>query len=178
MMRLAALALVAVPVWAQNISVGIRAGIPATDAFKTGPGRFSFRNVPHRWTFGPGLEVRLPLSLAVTLDALYSRLEFEQGTTRQTGGQWEFPAMLRYRFGAGNARPFVAAGGSFNKITGLRTPTSSVTGVVFGAGVDLKAPLIRIAPELRYTRRLSESLTLEGLRSNQNQVVFLVGFLF
>jgi hypothetical protein len=87
--------------------------------------------------------------------------------------------MLRYRIGAQPViKPFIAGGGSFNKITGLRTPSDSVTGLVFGAGLEIKIPFIRIAPELRITRRLSESVTVGSIRSSLNQAVFLVGFTF
>jgi hypothetical protein len=178
--RLLPLVLLAVPGWAQGVSVGVRAGVPASDAFDVFPGRFSFRNVPHRWTVGPTLEVRLPFSLGVTFDALYSRVEYERldSPGSVTGGQWEFPVMLRFRSGAGPVNPFVAAGGSFNTITDIRAPTSTVAGVVLGAGVEVKIPFIRVTPEIRYTRRLSDQLDLEGLRSNRNQLVFLTGITF
>jgi hypothetical protein len=178
--RFALLTLLAAPAWAQSISVGLRGGVPLSDAFEVFPGRFSFRNLPHRWTAGPTLEVRLPFSLGVTFDALYSRVEYERidSPGRETGGQWEFPLMLRFRSGAGPVHPFVAGGGSFNKLTDISTPTSSVAGVVVGAGVEVKVPFVRITPEIRYTRRLSDQLNIEGLRSNRNEFVFLTGITF
>ena len=169
---------------AQNISVGFRGGVPFTDSFKTVNSAVSgdlLRNRPSHWTLGPTFEVRLPAGFGVTLDALYNRLGFESanGQQAESGGQWQFPAMLRYRIGAQPVvKPFIAAGGSFNKITGLRTPSASVKGVVFGAGLEIKLPIIRIAPELRITRQLSESVTLGSITSNVNQAVFLVGLTF
>lgn len=180
MIRFILLTVLAAPAWAQSLSVGVRAGVPASDAFEVFPGRFSFRNLPHRWTAGPTLEVRLPFSLGVTFDALYSRVEYERldSTGRESGGQWEFPVMLRYRAGVGPVQPFVAGGGSFNTLTGISAPRSNVAGIVVGAGIEVKIPVIRITPELRYTRRLSDQLDLEGLRSNRNQLVFLTGITF
>lgn len=167
---------------AQNISVGFRGGVPFTDSFKTVQNAASgdlFKNKPGHWILGPTFEVRLPAGFGVTLDALYNRLGFESNGQSQTGGQWEFPAMLRYRIGPQPVfKPFVAAGGSFNKLTGLKTPSSSVTAIVFGGGVEVKLPFMRIAPELRLSRRLSDSITVGSVRANLNQAVFLVGFTF
>jgi len=180
MSRFVLLALLAAPAWAQSLSVGVRAGVPASDAFETLPGPLLFRNVPHRWTAGPTLEVRLPFNLGVTFDALYSRVEYERvdSAGSESGGQWEFPVMLRLRTGAGPVQPFVAGGGSFNTLTDIAAPTSNVAGIVLGAGIEVKIPVIRITPELRYTRRLSDQLEVEGLRSNRNQLVFLTGITF
>jgi hypothetical protein len=182
--RLAPLvALLASALPAQNISVGFRGGVPFTDAFKTVQSAASLsivKNRPSHWIFGPTLEIRLPAGFGITFDALYNRLGYETaGQPQQSGGQWEFPAMLRYRIGPQPlVKPFLAAGGSFNKITGIRTPASSVTGIVFGGGVEIKLPFMRLAPELRLSRRLSENVTLGSLRSNLTQAMFLVGLTF
>jgi len=180
LIRLLLLAALAAPAWAQSISVGVRGGVPLSDAFEAVPGALSFSNVPHRWTAGPTLEVRLPFSLGVTFDALYSRVEYERqdGSGRETGGQWDFPLMLRYRAGIGPVRPFVAGGGSFNKITDVTAPTSTAAGLVLGTGVEVKIPFVRITPEVRYTRRFDDAVSLDGLRSNRNQFVFLTGITF
>ena len=177
------LAVCAAGLQAQHISVGFRGGVPFTDAFKTIDTAVSgnlFKNRPNHWTLGPTFEVRLPAGFGVTLDALYNRLGFETGTGQpDAGGQWEFPAMLRYRIGPQPLiKPFLAAGGSFSKLTGLRTPSSSVTAVVFGGGVEIKVPFMRIAPELRVSRRVSDSITVGSVRSNLTQAVFLVGLTF
>ncbi len=167
---------------AQNISGGFRGGVPFTEAFKTIDTAVAgnlFKNRPGRWILGPTLEVRLPAGFGVTLDALYNRLGFESGGQAQTGGQWEFPAMLRYRIGLQPVvKPFLAAGGSFNTLTGLRTPSQSVAAVVFGAGLEIKVPFMRIAPELRISRRLSDGVTVGSVRANLTQAVFLVGLTF
>ena len=179
---LLALVLLAGVLPAQNISVGFRGGVPFTDAFKTVESAANLsivRNRPSHWIFGPTLEIRLPAGFGVTFDALYNRLGFETAGQTQSGGLWEFPAMLRYRIGPQPlVKPFLAAGGSFNKLTGIRTPTSSVTGLVFGGGAEVKLPFMRIAPELRVSRRLSENVSIGSVRSNLTQAVFLVGLTF
>jgi hypothetical protein len=177
MMRLAVGLLLVANGWAQ-ISWGARAGVPLNSALETFSSRTNFENRPKYWLFGPALEIRLPKRLAITFDALYQRLEFDGPGGRRTGGEWDFPATMRYRFGQGAVRPFVAGGGSFNKITGIAAPRSSVTGIVMGGGVELKLPLVRIAPELRYTHRLEENITLDGLRSQRNRAWLLVGLTF
>jgi len=178
--------------FAQSIGVGIRAGVPLTDAFDaTRSAIGGFENIPKRYIIGPTIEVRLPFRLAINADMLYRRLAFEQievnGVTfTHTANSFEIPVMLRYRFGEENVRPFVAGGVTFNKITtdAVRDPVefvkSSSTGVVLGAGVELKA-ILRFTPELRYTRRGAESFrdAVGGLlRSNKDQIEFLVGLTF
>lgn len=161
-----------------QISYGLRGGIPLNEALDDIPGRVTFKNRPQHWVLGPTLEIRLPKRLAITFDVLYQRLKFDGPTGERTGSEWEFPAMMRYRFGNGMARPFVAGGGSFNKITGITTPRSSVNGIVVGGGAEIKIPLLRITPELRYTHKLGENISLDGLRSRTNRVLLLVGLTF
>jgi hypothetical protein len=178
---------------AQALSVGIRAGVPLTDAFDaTRSAIRGFENIPKRYTIGPTLEIRLPFRLGLTADVLYKRLAYEQievdGVTfTHTANSWEIPVMLRYRFGDGDTRPFISGGPTFNKITtdAVRDPVefvkSSSTGVALGAGVEVKALLIRITPELRYTRKGAESFrdAVGGLlKSNRDQIEFLVGLTF
>jgi hypothetical protein len=178
--RLAVLLLLALPAWAQGVSAGIRGGVPLTDAFDTVSGLVSFRDVPHHWILGPTLEVRLPFGLGVTFDALYRRLEYEREGMpgSETGGQWDFPVMLRYRFSGGAAQPFVAGGASFNKITDLNPSRSTAAGYVVGTGIELKAPFLRFTPEIRYTHPVKDNFELDGLRTNRDQLVFLLGVTF
>jgi len=142
---------------------------------------------------GPMIELRLPFHLAVEADALYRPLNV---TTTTTNGatvtasassdysSWEFPILAKYRFGFPIVHPYIEAGPSF------RTTSSSISnlsnnGVTVGAGVEVHALLLRIAPEFRYTHWSSDSKTaLTGLvtqtpfSSKQDQVEFLVGFSF
>jgi hypothetical protein len=178
---LAALCLAA-PLPAQHISVGFRGGVPFNDSFQiidNAAAGTLFKNRPSHWIAGPTFEVRLPAGFGVTLDALYNRLGFESSGQVNSGGRWQFPVMLRYRMGVQPViKPFLAAGGMFNTVTGLRTPKSSATGIVFGAGLEIKVPFIRIAPELRVSRQFSESVTVGSVRSNLTQAVVLVGVTF
>ena len=104
---------------------------------------------------------------------------------------WEFPLLLKYGLPGPFVRPFLDAGVAFDRWSGFKqlqvlavTNKSDVsgtnTGFVAGAGIELHTPLIRLSPEIRYTRWGAGSITdLSGaLRSNQNQVEVLVGLTF
>jgi len=199
-MKRLALFLVAGALWAQNIGVGVRGGVPLVDAFDAASGLLrSYRNVPKNYIIGPTFEVRLPFRLGIEIDALYRKLEYEtqgeRASFRTTAGQWEFPLLLKYRFTGGRAAPFIAAGGSWNKITGptqflvgaatsgrpIELLNESSAGFVLGGGVDIKIPVLRIQPELRYTRRGSANFKDplgDLLKSNLNQVDLLIGVTF
>jgi hypothetical protein len=122
-------------------------------------------------------------------------------TSDTTGGAWEFPILAKYRFKGKIVHPFVDAGVSWDKLNGLTqtitrvvasvttsTNTSSpfelvngtTRGFVLGAGVDVKALLIHITPELRLTRwGAKHFIDPNGLlNSKQNQAEFLVGITF
>jgi hypothetical protein len=98
-------------------------------------------------------------------------------------------------------RPYVDAGIAFDTLTGLTdavtqtlapnvasthttsTPAAlqntSTKGFVIGAGVDIHAIVVHVAPEIRYTRWGVSQFNLSGvLSSNQNQAEFLVGITF
>jgi len=191
--------LLAVPLAAQNISLGFKGGVPFTQAFKTSDGpEIAYKSLLKPYTFGPSLEVRLPLRLSVSIDVLYKRLAYD-GAFRFSelnarANQFEFPVMIKYRLKDGLWSPYVAAGPSFSKITGVtRTITnpsqffqpdefqnSSSGGFAFGGGLEFK-PVVRITTELRWTRRGSKNFFSAAsglLESNLNQAEFLVGIHF
>ena len=200
------LSLAALPLVAQNISVGVRGGLPLTDAISSvRTANFSFTSERPRYAVGPTFEVRLPLGLGFHVDALYRRITVS-GTNSSAGAApgtnsfafWQFPVMLKLRLGAGPYRPFVSAGPSFSKLTGVGNAASCVvslggsgcagrvlkqsgTGVAFGTGLDLALPVVRIAPEIRYTRlgaNLFEGAGAATLASQRNQLEILIGVTF
>jgi opacity protein-like surface antigen len=168
--------------------------------------------VTNRYIVGPTIELRLPFGFGAEVDALYRHFSYNStanlidvvSTLRTTGNDWEFPILLKKRFAAGPVHPFVDAGVSFNKISGLsqslstlafpnlRTTTSNsspaelkndfTAGFTMGGGLEIRLLLLRITPEIRYTRWGSQQFSgiFPGgsLTSNQNQAEFLVGFTF
>jgi hypothetical protein len=191
---------------AQPISVGVKGGVPFTDFLETvSSGNVNIRSRTQRYIVGPTLEVRLPAGFGVEFDALYRRFNYGATTSLANAvtsidtkaNAWEFPLLLKKRFASGPVRPFVDAGVTWNKISGVSQsirstvglPTSPElkndlsTGFVVGVGLDLRLLILRITPELRYTRWGSSGFNSifppgASLSSNQNQGEFLVGFSF
>jgi opacity protein-like surface antigen len=119
-----------------------------------------------------------------------------------SGSAWEFPLVGKYKFkGFPLLKPYVEAGVSWDRLSGVTqaitttvanvTRTSNVSnpvelnqdttsGFVIGAGIDIKALVIHITPEIRYTRWGAKHFIDPGglLNSNQNQGEFLIGFKF
>lgn len=214
-MRLAMLAaLCAVCASGQPLSLGVKAGTPLNNAFRT---RSSFGYFADRqsYTVGPMAELHLPFRLSVELDALYKPLEYGSETTTgespnveftsmsTTGRSLEFPLLLKYHAWDGPVKPYIGAGLSWRRVGGLkqiaittgqtvgllgRTETDSpteldnswTTGIVFSGGLELHLLMLRVSPELRYTRWGTTSFksAAGGLLSQSNQAEFLIGVTF
>lgn len=214
-MRLAMLAaLCAVCASGQSLSLGVKAGTPLNNAFRT---RSSFGYFADRqsYTVGPMAELYLPFRLSVELDALYKPLEYGSETTTgespnveftsmsTTGRSLEFPLLLKYHAWDGPVKPYIGAGLSWRRVGGLkqiaittgqtvgllgRTETDSpteldnswTTGIVFSGGLELHLLMLRVSPELRYTRWGTTSFksAAGGLLSQSNQAEFLIGVTF
>jgi hypothetical protein len=122
---------------------------------------------------------------------------------RTTGNAWEFPITGKYRFPSKIVRPYVEAGIAFDTLSGLTQtvtntlfPNNRVTttttdtpaelknkttkGFVMGAGIEVRALVIRLSPSLRYTRWGSSHFEDPNglLHSNRNQAEFLLGITF
>ncbi len=198
-------------VFAQPLSFGLKGGLPMTNFIDTVSGSYStVDSVTNRYIVGPTAELRLPFGLGVEIDALYRHFNYHSSTSlvaistlRATGSDWEFPLLLKKRFGVGPIHPFIDAGVNFNKVSGLsRTVTTLVfpnvttsnsasselkndftAGFTLGGGVEFHLLLLKITPEIRYTRWGNQQFsgifpTGGSLTSNQNQAEFLVGFTF
>jgi len=189
---------------AQPIGLGVKGGMPLGDLFEARTNGFDTET--KRYIIGPMLELRLPAGLAIEVDALYSRANFSSVlgaagsviTAPFNTNSWEFPILLKKKFGgadavAASARPYVGAGASFRRLSGLTNIGSFITGnrsgevdrnntgFVVGGGVEIKALFIRIAPEVRFTYWGTDHFT-EGLanvfKTNKAQGQFLLGLYF
>jgi len=220
-MRLLLLSLVgAASALAQPVTFGVRVGEPLTDFVSTVQNQniagalgqlADFRSNTRPYVLGATVEVRLPASFGLELDALYRRLNYS-GTVATNGlntttinstsaNAWEFPLLLKYRFGTKIVRPYVDAGFAWDTLAGLKqsirqtiaTITSSSTtsspadlnkkgtsGFVMGAGLDIHVVLLHVSPEVRYTRWNSAHFKDPAglVESKQNQAEFLVGITF
>lgn len=183
-----------------QLSFGIRGGLPLTNFFQSisNPDE-TFTSNATRFTIGPTVELHLPAGFGLEADALFRHFHYEGSAGlvdelvhSSASNAWEFPLLVKYRTPGVFVRPFLDAGIAFDHWSGTRQlsvisgPTTSTgtsgsnTGFVAGAGIELHVPLVRISPEIRYTRWGAASVTDLGgaLRSSQNQAEFLVGLTF
>lgn len=213
-MRLTCLLLLsAVAGGAQPIGFGLKGGLPLNDFLNAAKSQtFRFDTTTNRYIVGPSVELRLPHGLGIELDLLYRHFGYSSfgsiaGSSlvvdaRTSGSAWEFPLVGKYKFGSGLVRPYVEAGVSWDRLSGLTQAVNTAVqgvfthsgetssppelnknttrGFVMGAGLDIKAILIHVTPEIRYTRWGAKHFIDPGglLNSNQNQGEFLVGFKF
>jgi len=105
---------------AQPISIGVKAGVPITDAFETLRGnQAAYSTNTHRYLVGPTIQLNLPAHFSIEVDGLYKRLgyQYDQSgpvvATRTVANSWEFPVLGKFAILPGPVRPFVDAGASF-----------------------------------------------------------------
>ena len=207
--------LLALPLYCQSFSFGIKGGIPLTEALSIGENGGSVAT--RCWALGPTVELGLPANVSIGFDALYRSYSFSYQTSswigeNSTTGHWEFPLCLKYRFGKHLLQPFVEAGVAFDRAhtTGTVGCTLNVCpmillpgegpfessqwglGALVGGGVEVKVLVLRIAPEIPYTRwqkgAFSSGSTTSGSAisgftfapptGQPNQVEVLVGIRF
>ena len=179
---------------AQNISYGVRGGIPLNDAFSVAVkaidpvtrGQIDANVATYHLVIGPTMEVRLPLGLGLQVDALYTRHKLTTRSGSSTAGSWEIPLLAKYRFPGLLVRPFVEGGVSFqrfgdvaNLVTTLSTDRSR-RGFVMGTGIEAHLAKIRLSPEIRWTRWGDAKFitTPSALLNSSSQFEFLVGLTF
>ena len=182
-----------------QLAFGVRGGVPLTDFYQavSNPGS-TFHSSSSRFILGPTIELHLPAGFGLEADALYRHFNYNATTNLidvftniNASNAWEFPLLVKYRTSGLFVRPFLDAGVAFNRWSGFKQITNVAgltktdvsgtnTGFVAGAGIELKVPLIRISPEIRFTRWGASSISDLGgaLKSNQNQVEVLVGLTF
>ncbi len=114
---------------AQPISVGIKGGVPLTDAFETLRGNSSsYATNTKRYIIGPAIQLNLPARISIEGAALYKRIGFQYeqfapaspASAKVVANAWEFPVTLKYAFLPGPIRPYVETGASFRHISGIR----------------------------------------------------------
>jgi hypothetical protein len=186
--------------FAQPFSFGFKVGVPMTDVVSaTSNLQGAVSASTNRYVIGPQAELHLPFGFAVEFDILYRHFNysaidaFRFRIIQASANSWDFPLLAKKYLTPGPLRPFVDAGVTFNKLTGLSqtirslagasaTQNDSLRGFTIGGGADAHLLKLHIAPELRYTRWGSQVLNfvLPGgtLTSGQNQAEFLVGISF
>ena len=169
--------------YAQPVVAGLKIGVPFSDAFQNSgfPSITALTASSNAYTLGPFVEVRLPLNLSLEADALYRGLKFTNITGTATTGVWDFPVVAKYKFLKGPIRPYVEGGLDFSHLSDVKNfVTANHTsnfGVALGAGVEIRALVMRISPEIRWEGDALQNFT-GTVNSNRNQLAFLVGIGF
>ena len=169
---------------AELFSFGLKGGVPLNDALNLDPKpTFPFTN-NRRYTIGPQIELHLPAGLGIEVDALYKSVAYRESRGEVSGNVWEFPLLLKSRLLPGPVKPYLEAGVAFRKfseLTGVLTfnPGDNISpGLVLGGGVEVKALIIRVSGEVRYTRFTSDGSFPAPLKFNKNQAEVLFGITF
>src|SRR5579862_457629 len=120
---------------AQPFSIGVKAGVPITDAIETFQGnQASYASNTHRYLIGATAQVNLPFRISIEVDGLYKRLGFQYDqfsgpgpptSSATVANSWEFPVLAKYALFGGPVRPFVDAGASFRHISGVEQVRST-----------------------------------------------------
>jgi hypothetical protein len=202
-MRVLAALLVSSPLFAQTVSLGLRAGVPVTPPL-TVDGRQQAS--ASRFTIGRLIEVHLWRGAGFGADFLLRRADLAisaAGSQRAEVWQWEAPITFIYRFRA-VARPFVRTGLSLNRVFDISGATEcargpfgeqfyclegsslaelrhrGTSGFVVGGGFRFKFKKLWFEPELRLTRWVDRNFGVRdsAVRSNLNQIGLLAGVFF
>jgi hypothetical protein len=144
------------------VGTGLTGGIRTfSESFGPQPSTQSTAS-PGGFIVGPMVGVILPLNFSLEVNALYRPLGGGTAT-------WELPVLAKYKFPGHFLKPLIEAGPAFRLPA---TGAISNHGMTVGGGVELSARLLKIAPEIRYTRWATDGLTLP------NQVELLVALHF
>ena len=172
----------------------MKTGIPVNSLLTSTAPTFQART--RRYTLGPTFELNLLHGLAFEVDLLYKRLEYSYFRTDSSTSQsasnnvkatrWELPLLLKYKIGGKHFQPFLNLGGSFDRVVHIEGMNVAelrhrhTKGVVIGAGLERQFGLLRLKPEVRFTRWADRNFGVHDapLRSNLSQGEFLIGFEF
>jgi hypothetical protein len=180
------LAVFALGLQAQSVHFGLKGGLPLNDAIDAAG---DFKSDFKRFTLGPMVDIWLPGGLGVEANALFKKTGYTLSATGTTAAEghnaatWEFPLLLKYRFPGEALRPYLSGGYVFRSIGDMaRLERNKSHGVAFGAGLLLDLKLVKLSPEIRYTRWNNDvfggSQGPITIKSVKNQAEFLVGFTF
>lgn len=172
------MALVVSPLFAQNLSMGAVLGtnlMPSFQPFLSAPG-ISYANTP-TLLCGADAEWSFPGPISIEGDVLYRRLHVVGDPLSSSFSvvTWEFPILAKYRFSLPHLSPFLEAGTSFRATGNLNGIHPSHYGFTAGIGVDKRVGRLHIEPTLRYTRWAQDLPSLSDVRTEVDQLEFVVG---
>jgi hypothetical protein len=164
---------------AQTLSIGAKGGGVFTDSAERA-------DESRPYVVGPSLEIGFGSRVAVEVNALYSRFGAASTGIALRGHSIEFPVLGKYYFADRESalRPFASAGFAFrhiwfddvraNRFGRSVNSTDPAVGAVVGGGVTFKAWVLKVSPEVRYTRWGGYNFPA----TNPNQLQALVGISF
>jgi len=175
-------------------SVGIKGGVPLTDPIsdRTFTGVDVVTHVfsdSKNYVIGPTVELNLPFGFSVEADALYRPINLTTETTviprsltriSEDIHSAEFPILGKYRFlHTPVVKPYVEAGPIFRYVAAPASYLSNA-GFALGGGIELKVLVLKLSPEIRFSRWGSDAARsfVNTPPSNLNQAEFLIGISF
>ncbi|MEO5922581.1 MAG: hypothetical protein ABIR70_02025 [Bryobacteraceae bacterium] len=161
--------------YAQSLGVGLKLGVPATEAFKVIQAQSIADQQNLVW--GPYLDLGLPGGNSIEIDALRRKYSFG---TAGSASSWEFPVVLKHRIGQGMIRPYFEGGAAFSRLSDINLNTLKHRqnyGLVVGGGVEIKFLFLKLSPEVRYTAWAVSNFD-GSVQSKKNQLAVLMGFGF
>jgi len=175
----------------RKIWLGVVGGTIATGGFHLG--MFAEQQVESRpYVAGLSVELGLRERLSLEVDGLYRPIHSTTQSPNPDGSifrnpftvlTWQFPVLGKYRLAASKLAPFVEGGPSLRLSGNTNGYMPSRYGVVVGAGVEANAGLLRLTPEVRYTRWAKDQFAFgtpryDYARTAANQLEILFGFSF
>lgn len=154
-----------VPTPERRVRFGVKGGVPILAAVTVAgaPTGVSFENIFHTcldcgsartvpYVAGPSVEIRLADSFRLSVDALYSRADYNHTTlfgfrpswvatdAKHTVNQWEFPVLLKYTMAAGSRwEPFLEGGASVQYSADFEATRLDVA---IQQGIDIVPPAV------------------------------------
>jgi hypothetical protein len=173
---------------AQKITAGVIGGGSLTGGFpdvirQSSPAALPIRTwSPSKDLLGGGLvEIALAPRWSLEMNAIFRQLNGNIATVFADGSlhsispnpvvTWQFPVLVKHRWPGGRIRPFVVAGPSFRTTGNLNANDPSHFGVTAGAGLEIRARMLRISPAVRYTRWGRDKLYAAPTQLNQLELV-------
>lgn len=183
-----------------QLSFGVIGGAALTDAFGHDRAGFIFGlngieptlsrsySTLKDYVIGPMVEVGLPWrGLSVEIDVLYRPMNLTLAAVLPDGSlnsvspatvvTWEFPALVKYRFGSRSVKPFIEAGPCFRASGNLNGALPSTYGGTAGLGIETHFWKLRIGPVVRYIHWAADSKNSSS-PTKRNQVELLMGIFF
>ena len=116
--------------FSQPVAFGIKAGVPLTDlldATQFPPGNQGATSTTNPYIIGPTVEVRVPGSVSIEVDALFRHYRYRwyvytigSGShTAATGNAWEFPILVKHKLPGSFLKPYIDGGVALDRNEGL-----------------------------------------------------------